>query len=514
MDMVKTNVAMIVFCAMHVVWLIAGCHDVPSSPEAIRVGVTHVPDHFDPRDATDAISSRINRLLYDRLVDLDARAQPVPALATWEQRTPLRYRFVLRAPRPTFHDGSPLTAWDVKATYESMLDPARLSPHRSTLRVIRQMVVHDEEVIDFVLDHPDPLFPHYLVIGILPANLIAQGHDFRRKPVGSGPFRLERWIDDTRVRLLRRADGQRLDLVRVPDPTVRALKLLAGELDIVQNDLPPELVAYLADDDRLRIMRHHGTNFSYLGFHLQDPVTGQREVRQAIAHAIDREGIIHFVLKDGARLANAVFPPEHWAGHPALNGYPYDPDRARALLAQAGYSPTRPVRITYKTSSDPFRLRLATILQQQLAAVGIDVAIHSHDWGTFYGDIKAGRFQMFSLAWVGVKTPDIFRYAFHSQSVPPHGANRGRLNDARVDALIEQAERANTLQEKQALYRTLQAILLESLPYVPLWYEDHVAIVRREIVGYRLASDGNYDGLRSVRRRGHHATPRPREHGL
>jgi peptide/nickel transport system substrate-binding protein len=158
------------------------------------------------------------------------------------------------------------------------------------------------------------------------------------------------------------------------------------------------------------------------------------------------------------------------------------------------------LRLTYKTSSDPFRLRIATIVQQQLADVGITVDIQSYDWGTFYSDIKSGRFQMYSLAWVGVKVPDIFRYAFHSESLPPQGANRGRLNDARVDAMIEQAMAAQDLSQQAQGYARLQAYLLEQLPYVPLWYEDQFYALRKEIEGYELAADGNYDALVNVHR--------------
>lgn len=125
--------------------------------------------------------------------------------------------------------------------------------------------------------------------------------------------------------------------------------------------------------------------------------------------------------------------------------------------------------------------------------------LQSYDWGTFYGDIKAGRFQLYSLAWVGIKTPDIFRYAFHSESLPPEGANRGRLADPQTDRLLEAAEKAATLDAQAASYRAVQARLLEVLPYVSLWYEDHVVATRAGIAGYQLARDGNYDGLLQVR---------------
>ena len=188
-------------------------------------------------------------------------------------------------------------------------------------------------------------------------------------------------------------------------------------------------------------------------------------------------------------------PPEHWAGDNSLPLIEQDRAQARALLAEAGYGPEKPLHLSYKTSSDPFRLRIATVVQQQLAQVGVDVQVQSYDWGTFYGDIKAGRFQMYGLAWVGVKSPDIFRYAFHSAALPPEGANRGRLEDPRVDQLIELAAQADTIVEQTTRYRALQHRLLELLPYVPLWYEDQYVAASDRIKGYTLAADGAYDAL-------------------
>jgi peptide/nickel transport system substrate-binding protein len=248
------------------------------------------------------------------------------------------------------------------------------------------------------------------------------------------------------------------------------------------------------------VYRARGGNFAYLGFNLADPDTGQWRVRRAVALAIDRQAIIRHVFRDAARPASALLPPEHWAGAPGLEDTQRDLAQARALLHEAGYHAGHPLRLGYKTSSDPFRLRVATVLQQQLAEAGIEVDIHSYDWGTFYGDIKAGRFQVYSLAWVGVKSPDIFRYAFHSASLPPDGANRGRFNDAQVDALIGRATHAPALTQQAALYRELQALLLERLPYVPLWFEDQFFAARDSIQGYALDAHGDYDALvRTVR---------------
>ncbi|MGW8310832.1 MAG: ABC transporter substrate-binding protein [Thiogranum sp.] len=463
--------------------------------DAIRFGLASAPTTLDPRFATDASSERIDRLLYARLVDYDAQSQPVPSLASWQVLSPTHYRFRLDGPGRVFHDGERLDAGDVAATYRSILDPATASPHRGTLSMIERIEVIDDDTLDFFLNRADRLFPGYLSIGILPARAIAQHHPFNRQPLGSGPFRLLNWEAADRLSLRRLRDGQSFVFEQVKDPTMRVLKLLRGEIDLLQNDLPPELLPYLEHSEGIHVQRAPGSTFAYLGFQLQDPDSGRYAVRRAVALAIDRQAIIEYVFHGAARPASALLPPEHWAGDNALPVVTTDPAQAKALLAQAGYGPEHPLRLVYKTSSDPFRVRIATILQQQLARVGVAVDVRSYDWGTFYGDIKAGRFQMYSLAWVGIRSPDIFRYAFHSKALPPAGANRGRLDDPGVDRLIERAQQAQTRAAQAADYRALERRLLQLLPYVPLWYEDQYAASSERIRGYTLAADGAYDAL-------------------
>ena len=126
--------------------------------------------------------------------------------------------------------------------------------------------------------------------------------------------------------------------------------------------------------------------------------------------------------------------------------------------------------------------------------------IRSYDWGTFYGDIKSGRFQMYGLSWVGLQLPEIFRYAFHSDSFPPVGANRGRYRSTVVDTLIERAEQAITRVQRVATYAEIQQQLLYDLPYIPLWYEDQLIAMRADISGYTTNSNGNFDALNVVER--------------
>ncbi len=492
----KSNILFTIFCC--ILFFINACADV--NRNSIAFGLNTAPVTLDPRYATDAVSYRITRLIYKSLVDFDEQYQMVPDLANWEQLAPDHYRFKIKNKDRKFHDGSLLTADDVKATYDSVLKPENASPHRGSIQMIDSISVINEDTIDFMLSQADPLFPGRLVIGILPEELVFENHNFNRKPVGSGPMRISEWKDDSRLKLIRISDNQTIEFIALKDPIVRVLKLLRGEIDLVQSSLPPEIVKWLDDKESIHVKRKQGNTFTYIGFNLEDPETGNIHVRNAIAHAIDRRSIIQYVMGESARKAGALLPPDHWAGNHNLTGYDYDPNKAKLLLKQAGYDLDSPLKLTYKTSNNPFRLRLATIIQDQLKAVGIEIDIRSYDWGTFYGDIKAGRFQMYSLSWVGLKMPDIFRYVFHSSAIPPNGANRGRFIDAHVDSIIDIAEVEQSLTKQAEYYRELQQYLFDALPYVPLWYEDNVLAVRKDIKGYKLNTDGNFDSLINVTR--------------
>lgn len=464
----------------------------------IRFGVASAALDLDPRFATDATAERLDRLFYQRLVRIDDKGMPQPEIADWTLRSPRHYRFVLNGREGRFPDGRRLDAFDVAATFRYLLDPRNASPHRAAIDMIERIETPDAQTVDFLLSRADPLFPAYLELDILPAERIAQRHPFAQAPYGSGSFLYVGSPAPGRLSLRRRRDGQLFEIVEVRNPTVRVLKLLRGEIDLLQNDLSPELLGYLEQQPSVEVMRRPGSNFSYIGFNLRDPAVGDLRVRQAIAHAIDRRSIIDQVLRGAAREAETLFPPEHWAGDDRLEAYVYDPARARRLLREAGYGPDNPLMLVYKTSSDPFRIRLATIIQSQLHDAGIGIDLRSYDWGTFFGDIKGGNFQLYSLSWVGVRTPDILRYIFASDALPPAGANRGRYASPDVDALLKQAAAADTLQAQAGLYRQVEARLHRDLPYVPLWYEDQYAALNHRVGGYRVSADGNYDGLNRI----------------
>ncbi|QKI89280.1 ABC transporter substrate-binding protein [Thiomicrorhabdus xiamenensis] len=484
--------------------LLAGCSQ-PLADTTIRMAVTGRPQMLDPRKATDALSSRVNRLLYRKLIDFNERFEPIPDLADWQKLSDTHYRFRLRE-QSRFINGDLLTAEDIAATYNSVLDKDFGSAHRGSLKNIQRIEVIDQNTVDFFLTQVDALFVGRLVIGIVPKNLVEKQHPFHLDPVGSGACQCLK-ISEQSIVLQRRKDKVLLEFVPVKDATVRVLKLLNNEVDLLQNDLSPELVNYCQQQDGIAVSFREGTNFGYIGFNFEDTLLKQPALRQAIAHGINRQAVIDSMFKGHARLAQGLLVPEHWCGVEGMPDYEYNPHKARELLRQVEVPPEllkkdaqnrTVIELSYKTSNDPTRIRLATIYQAQLKPLGIELKIQSYDWGTFYNDIKKGRFQLYSLAWVGVKSPDIFQYVFASNAIPPKGANRGRYVDPVADDLILRAGQSPDLDEQAELYRQLQRRLHASLAAMPLWYEDQYVIHSKQLRGYRLFADGRFDGLLDV----------------
>ncbi|MBI5136955.1 MAG: ABC transporter substrate-binding protein [Nitrospirae bacterium] len=480
-----------------------------SGAGTVVVAIEATPTNLDPRLATDAYSERIGQLLFHKLVRVGPNLEVVPDLATaWEIPNPTTYRFTLKQ-GVTFHDGTPLTAADVVYTFNWIRDPANGSPHRAAYGQIARVVAEDDHTVRFDLTAPHAPFLVNMVRGIVPAH---GGDDpaYALNPVGSGPFRLVENRPGERITLAAfdgyvggRPPSDRIVFRILPEDTVRMLALKKGDVHMVLNALPPDAVDLLAREPHLVAERGPGTNYSYLGFNLEDPVLKVPAVRQAIAHAIDRQAIIDAIYQGQARPAKGLLTPEHWAYNGAVTTYAYDPGRARALLDGAGFpdpdGEAPRLALTYKTSQNELTRRIGEVLQQQLAQVGIQVTVRAYEWGTFYADIKKGNFQLFTLSWVGITDPDIFYDVFHSASVPPDGANRGRYRDERVDALLAAARATPERVERARLYGSVQAIVADTLPYVPLWHPDAVLVRDRRLTGFELTPTGDYTSLARAR---------------
>jgi peptide/nickel transport system substrate-binding protein len=228
-------------------------------------------------------------------------------------------------------------------------------------------------------------------------------------------------------------------------------------------------------------------------------------VRRAIAHALDRRRLISFALEGLGRPATGLFPPEHWAHNPKTPVYGHDPERARALLDEAGLrdpdgsGPAPRFTLSYKTSMDKTGHEVARVIAEDLAEIGIGVEIRSFEWGTFFSDVKAGNFQLISLRWIGMSDPDAFHFIFHSSSVPPGGGNRGRYRSAEADRLIDQSRRELDPARRKRLLFALQDLVARDCVYASLWWLDNVVVLREGFGGFQALPGGEYTSLAAVR---------------
>ena len=467
------------------------------------------PLNLDPRIGTDAQSQWIGALIFDSLLRSDRNFRLQPWLAeSWEVPDPLTYIFHLRED-VRFHDGRPLTAHDVRYTFSSLLSGEIPSLKAASFAQVASIEAPDDATVVIRLKEPYASFPWNLTqgaIGIVPEGA---AQELALAPIGSGPFRFVSATQDEEVLLERNPDywaaspyieGVRFKIV--PDATVRALEMRKGSADLLLNSLSADMVEVLRKEESLEVTQQPGTNYQYLAFNMENEDL-TLPVRQAIAHGIDRQALITHLWRDSVRPANSILPPQHWAYEKDVPAYPYNPERAQELLDLAGLEPGPDgirLHLQMKTSTDQTTRVLAAVLQEQLRQIGIALEIRSFEWATFYGDVLRGRFDFYSLRWVGANTdPDIFEYCFHSSKQPPAGANRGRYANPEADRLIEQGRSASDLAERSRHYSELQKILNHDLPYIHLWYMENVSLYNRRLTNLELSPTGTYDFLTAIR---------------
>ncbi len=397
----------------------------------------------------------------------------------------------------------------MKGTLDFIANPANKSPKRGALRLLSSIETPDAATVVIHLSEPYASFTVNLIataIGIVPANA---GADFSRHPVGSGPFRFVRQSQDEEVLVERNPEYFRgapsLNRVRfrvVPDAVVRALELRKGSADLEMSSLSPDIIPVLARQPELAVTDRTGTNFSYLGFNLEDPVLSHREIRQALALATDRNALIRYLLGGQAKLTVGVLPPDHWAAEVNVAQYPYDPAHAEQVLDAAGFPRKQDgvrLHLTLKCSTEEQARLIGAALQEQWRRAGIQLEIRPLELATLFSDVAKGTFQMTYQRWVGANTdPDFFEYAFSSKRFPPDGANRGHYRNARIDALTDQIRVEMNQEKRKALCSEVQKILADDLPYLPLWFNDVVSVHRRSLGSLDLPSTGNYNFLTTL----------------
>jgi len=483
-----------------------GGRDTPL--DVVTLAVPSSPNNLDPRIGTDEVSQKIQQLVFSTLFALNERLEVVGLLAErWESPTPTTYLVTLRK-GVRFHDGHELTSDDVVYTFTSLLDPNFISPRKGAYRMLDHVRAVDPYTVEFTLKEPFGSFPINLVIPIVPKGA---GPGLRSAPIGTGPYRFVSFAVDDRV-VLTPFEGYMDGAPRnggvvikiVPDDTMRGLELRKGTVDLVVNDLAPDIIHQLRTDSTLQVVEAPGTDYAYVGVNLRDPVLKDVRVRQALAHAVDRDAIVKHLRRGLARPAVGILPPMSWAFTPDVSDYRFDPVKAAALLDQAGYrdrdgtGPAPRLHLTLKVSSTEFNRLQSSVLQQDFARVGVALDVRTYEFATLYADVLKGNFQLFTLQWVGVSDPDMLRRVFHTKQMPPSGFNRGFFSNPAVDALIDEATVSNDDTRRRELYADAQRMISREVPYLSLWYKTNVAVARRDLTGVRLSPAADFLFLRGV----------------
>lgn len=497
--------------ALGVLLVLAACAPAPRrNPGVITIALGNAPVNLDPRVGSDEASQRVHQLLYSSLLRIDADLRVVPELADLIERPDPRTYVVHLRPGVRFHDGHALSADDVVYTFRSFLDPAFVSARKGAYRLLQSVDAIDARTVRFVLKEPFGSFDVNLVMGIVPSGA---GAELARHPIGTGPYRLVAFVADDRVELAPFADcyagvprNEGLLLKVVPDDTMRGLELRNGSVDLIVNDLSPDIVHQLRAEGRLGFEAVPGTDYAYLGLNLRDAALRNRRVRQAIGFGIDRLAIVEHLRRGLAAPAIGLVPPMSWAFEPGAFSFTYDPARARRLLDDAGFpdpdgdGPRRRLRLSLKTSTSEIYRVQAAVIQHDLRQIGIEVDVRSYEFATLYTDVLRGSFQMYTLQWVGVSDPDMLRRVFHSKQMPPSGFNRGFYENLEVDHAIDAATVAIDEATRKPLYAEAQRLIAEDAPYISLWTKTNIAVFQPELRGVRLSPMASFSFLTDVYR--------------
>ena len=505
--------ALCALCAL----ALSGCQGQPLPEGAFVVLLDAPAKGLDPRFAVGDSSAKLIGLIHAGLISTDT-PDGVPALELAESITqpiPTRYEITLK-PGLTFHDGSPLTTADVEYT---LMSPGQLKGALAGItQRIHTLTLHDERRMTLELKEPSASFMWDLAIGVV-SKRACQGLEQCPEPVlGAGPFRLKEQRGEHTF-ILEAFEGyvqgqpalKDVVLQVVKDDNTRLLALLGGSASLVQNAVTPLMLPVIQEQPRHQVQTSTSAKYTYLAFNLRDERLRDLRVRQALAHGLDRQAIITSQYRGLARLSTGLLSPAHWAYEPDVATFPYDPERAMRLLDEAGFpdpdgphGPLPRLELELKVSANKFRRALALLMAHQWAKIGVRVRVRAYEWGTYFADIKSGNFQLTTMQWPSVLDPGLYRWIFHTENIPSAqhrsaGANRGAYSNPDLDVLLDQAQRETDGERARALYSQIQKIVAADLPYVSLWHEDNIAIVKAGYTGYQSTPNARFEALKHTR---------------
>ncbi len=471
-----------------------------------------------PPLASDASSHDVAGYIYNGLLKYDGDLNLVGDLAeSWEVSPDgLTITFKLRK-GVKWQDGAPFTAQDVMFTYQLMVDPKTPTAYGEDYKQVKKAEVLDDYT--FRVTYPQPFAPALGSWGlaILPKHLL-EGQDITksplaRNPVGTGPFKFREWRAGDKIILSYNPDyfegrpylNDYVYLIK-PDQATMFLELKAGNID--RMGLTPQQykrqTEYPKFQNTFNKYKYVSFSYTYLGYNLEDQRFADRRVRQALTYAINKKEIVDGVLMGLGQEATGPYKPGTWFSNPDVPRFDYDPAKAKALLAEAGWRPNaegilekdgKPFEFTILTNQgNDLRVRTAEIIQRRLRDVGILVKIRTVEWAAFLKEfIDKGRFEAVLLGWTTGQDPDSYDI-WNSSKTKQGELNFIHYNNPEVDRLLEEGRHTFDREKRRRAYFRFQEIIAEDQPYTFLFVPDSLPVVHKRFRGVKPAPAGiNYN---------------------
>ncbi|MBY6276870.1 MAG: ABC transporter substrate-binding protein, partial [Symbiobacterium thermophilum] len=472
---------------------------------------------LDPIQVTDGESLKVTHQIYEGLLDYaPGSTEVVPVLATEWEASPdgLEWTFKLRQ-GVKFHDGTDFNAEAVKINFDrwrNTSDPLHVGgefPYYSYMfggfdeaSNIQDVIVVDDYTVKFVLKNIQASFLQDIAMVPFaiasPKALQENPERLKDHPVGTGPFRFVSWTKGDRIVLEANPDYwggkpaiDRLIYRSIPDNNARLVALQAGELDVMDG-VEPAFLPTIQATGQFDIIERPPMNIGYLAFNTQKPPFDNVLIRRAINHAINKEELNTAFYGGMGIPAVSPLPPSVWGHNPNVPKYEYDPEKAKELLAQAGYGPDNPLKTELWAMPVPRPYmpqpeRIGVAIQNYLREVGIEAEIVTYEWGTYLEKTGMGEHTMALLGWTGDNgDPDNFLYVLldKDNAVTPDAGNIAFYVNDEVHDLLIRARQTTDQAERTRLYEEAQVKIMEDAPWVPLMHTRVPIAVRKGITGY------------------------------
>ena len=453
------------------------------------------PVGLDPHITSARSSYQVLENVIDTLITLDAEQNLVPSLAhTWTVADDgLSVTFELRE-GVRFSNGTELTAQHVVTVFERLLDPETGSGNAWRMAGVTAIDAPDALTVVLTLDSPNPSLLGHLAssnaLGIFDPVGVEDG-SINTRPIGTGPFMITDFQPGTRVLLERNPhywqEGlpylDAVDIRIIGDETVRRSALVTGDIDWAFS-VPPQAVEELDARDDVLVDRAAAGAYYYIGVNTEEGPLADVRVRQAIAFAINRDNIAAAAEFGNAQVTQDPIPPSS-AWHFGYAPYAYDPERARALLAEAGYADGFEIEIM-PTSFIEATIRAAQVIQADLAAVGVRASIRTLEWAEWLQEQGDGNYDTYVCSWNGLVDPDDFFYAQHRTG---EVFNFTGYSNPTVDELLDEARMLPEFDDRRPLYEEINRHIVDEAPYIYLYNPLEIHAYAPDVMGFQARAD-------------------------